>query len=297
MKVNNFPFGELLKSSWEWTIKNKILWIIAFFAGGGSYFLNMSFSRKDFESMQNVIPNMQKVQDNVTGLWVNSGAIYFVVGLILVFGLLFFLLGLAMRASLIMSNKQLSLNQDCKFWNLVKAGFSYFPRLLLMSVLWTIPNLILLALALVSVFNIDSIVMGIIFICTIFVGVLFNIYVGLLRHNAYCFAILENNTAWNSIMNAAKLLNKNFWVLVVAALIQIGLGIAIGVGLLLVLIAVAIPFVILGGLLMFAIGSAGILVPLLFGSIVVVAVLAALRGGTSFFFNAFLTNVYWEIKK
>jgi len=36
---------------------------------------------------------------------------------------------------------------------------------------------------------------------------------------------------------------------------------------------------------------------LLFGSIVVVAVLAALRGGTSFFFNAFLTNVYWEIKK
>jgi len=297
MKVNSFPFGELLKSSWEWTINNKILWIIAFFAGGGSYFMNMSFNSKDFESMQNIVPNMQKLQDNVTGLWVNSGAIYFVIGLIFVFGLLFFLLGLAMRASLIVSNKQLSVNEKYKFWYLVKAGFSSLPRLILMSIFWGIPNLILLGLGVLSMFNLQTMAGKILLGVIIVIGIAFNIYISLLRQNAYCFAVLENNTAWNSIINAAKLLNKNFWVLVVAALIQIGLGIAIGLGLLLVLIAVAIPFVILGGLLMFAIGSAGILVPLLLGSLVIVAVLAVLRGATSFFFNAFLTNVYWEIKK
>ena len=297
MKVNDFPFGELLKRSWQWTIKNKILWIIAFFAGGGSYFMNMSFNNSDIEAVQNILPQMQKLSDNVSSLTVNSGFIIFIICLIVVIAILFVLLGLAMRAAMVLSAKEISLSQKYKFWSLVKKGFSYLPKLLWISVLWIIPNLVFVSILIVGLLNIRTTVGKVFVGVATVLGLIYNVYVSLLRQNAYCFAVLENNTAWNSILNSAKLLNKNFWIVILSALIEIGLGIAIGLGLIISLILIAIPFVILGALLMFAVGSVGILVPIFLGAIVVIGVMVILRGATGFFFNVFFVNVFWELRK
>jgi|GEM_PF-2432694 len=301
MKVNNFPFGELLKKSWEWTINNRILWIIAFFAGGSGYIVNLSFNSSDFDSLEKFFSNTGVVQEKAAVLFADLGRTIFFFSLISVFAILFVLLGLAMRAALIQANGKINRGEKYSFWNLVKVGFAYLPRLILLCVLWSIPNIILGILFLWGFslsFGAKQNAAGmILLICVALVGLAYNFILWLVRHNAYCFLVLENKKAWESLKSSWQLMCKNFLVLVVAGLIEIGLGMLIGFGLIMILIAVALPFVILGAVLMFAVGSIGILIPVVLGAAAALAVLAILRGATNFYFNTFLTNIYWELKK
>lgn len=300
MKLNNFPFGELLKKAWQWTIKNKILWIIAFFAGSGGFAMNLSLNNSDKKVIQNIFENSGMIKEKISMFWADMGNFIFFIFSILVFFLLFFLLSLAMNAAVIQANKKIQNNESYKFWSLVKSGFSFLPRMLLLSVLWGIPNLILLILMIVGLgFSLTasgawSIAL---FGIAMIVGLIYNLFIWLLRHNAYCFAVLENNNAWTALKNSTRLLFKNFGIVLMAGLIEIGLSIAIGLGIIISLIILAIPFVILGGLLMFVVGGWGILVPVILGALISLCLLVVIRGASSFLFNIFLTNVYWEISK
>ncbi len=299
MKVNDFPFGELLKRAWQWTIQNKILWVIAFFAGSGGFAMNLSFNNSDKEAIQKMFENSGLLKEKMATILANVGDFIFFVVIMFVFVFLFFLLSLAMSAAVIQANKKIQTGEKYKFWLLVKLGFTFLPRMFLLVVLWGIPNLILLVVAIVGLgLSLNGVGWAMsLLVASVIVGLVYNLYIWLLRHNAYCFLVLENNSSWLSFKKSAQLLKKNFSAVLLASLIEIGVGIAIGIGLILALIIMAIPFVVLAGLLMVVAGGQGIVIPIILGAILSLALLAVVRGASSFFFNAFLTNVFWELKK
>lgn len=296
MKVNDFPFGDLLKKAWTWTYKNKLLWVIAFFAGSGGYFFNLMPSGDDLESFSEASPSFANFVGNIRTISFEAPLVILgAIVIVLVLAILY-VLNLAARAAVIRGLNQINSGSKYRFWELAGYGFRRMPRFLLISIIWGIPNVFLMILMVVGAllgawYGISLLaISGVAFL-------LYNIYIALLRHYAYCEAILNEKSAWNSIIIGAKLVNKNFWIVLVSALIQIGLAMAIGLGMFLAVIIVAIPFVLLGAILTLAMGSLGIVIPAIIGGVAILALAAVLRGGISFYFNTFLTQIYWKLEK
>jgi hypothetical protein len=296
MHVNDFPFGELLKKTWGWTYKNKILWIIALFAGSGGYFLNFIPNGDDMNSLTGGEGSVATALENTKAIGSDAPFILFAILAILALVAVFYLIGLAARAAIISGVGEINSGKKYRFWKLVGGGFKKVPRILLMGIIMGLPNILFLLLMvfggwLGAWYGITLLsVSGLAFL-------LYNIYITILRHYSYCEAILKEKTSWDAITSGVKIVNKNFWVVVVTALIQIGLSMGIGIGTFIALLIMAVPFVVLGAIMALGLGALGMLIPAILGGLTFVVLIMALKGGINFFFNGFLTNVYWKIEK
>ena len=272
------------------------MWIIALFAGSGGYFLNFIPNGDDMKAFSGGDGAVSKVLENTKAISNDAPFIIFAILAILVLVLVFYLIGLAARVAIISGVNEINLGQKYRFWNLVRGGFKKMPRILLMGIIMGIPNILILLLMVfggwlgawygVTLLSIS----GLAFL-------LYNIYITILRHYSFCEAILKEKTSWDAITSGIKIVNKNFWVVVVTALIQVGLSMGIGIATFIGLLIIAVPFVVLGAILAFGLGAIGMLIPAILGGLTFIVLLMALTGGINFFFNAFLTNVYWKIEK
>jgi len=142
--MDNFPFGEIIKKAWGTTFKNVKLWWLGLFVGG-----TVSFSFPNVDSFQNdvkdSIPNLQNAWLEISQNW---GLMLLVVAAALIFSVGIWIITLIARGGLVSGLESDRKKESYKFWSLVGVGAKKFPSLLLMDLMYALPVIVLMGIAL-----------------------------------------------------------------------------------------------------------------------------------------------------
>lgn len=279
--MKNINFRSLLKQAFTFSWRNKRLWWLGLFAGGGEIVFNV----------------MQKSQAAGTGAVNVLGYSLLLISAVTIIIIAVSAVSFAGRAGLLIGIKKekgaLSYNVSA-LWT---AGFKNVWRLLLVNIILlvapiilSIPVLFYLAASNPNVFS------TIIFAVFGLALLVYAVAVAFCRHYIYCFAVLEEQPAWNAIQSGWNLFRNNFGALALTGVIQIVLRVIAGFAVLLVVMIVALPIVLLGIVLTMLLGKVAMF--MLAGLAVACAIVAFgfLHGALSVGFNKFLTEVWWEVR-
>jgi len=298
--MKTLHFGDLIRQALDWAWKNKILWIFGIFLGGGGLSIpNVSSNdwekiQQMYSSMGDTTPIFQEIGSLENLLTVRNIAI--VVGALVIIGLIFIILSFFARAAMIFGLNRINQSKSYKFWELLKLGVKKFPRLFLMEIILGIPNLILLIpfAALIFDFKNKSLI-ALVIVAVVFM-LIYNLMLFMFRHYSYCFAVLQEKSAWQSIKSGWQMFRSNLKELILVKVVEILLSILIAIGMITVIIILMIPLGLLGGLFLFGFGSGtGIAAAVVLG-IIFILIMALIKGSINTFMQAYLTKVYFEVR-
>ena len=288
--MKKFQYFDLVKQAWRWSWSNRLLWLFGFFATGG--LMSFDYKANDLEKLK--IISSGAIFDNLGDKLSSGYVLSTILGVGAVF-LLLIILSFIARAALIKGFLNLRANSKNKFKELFLSGWTRLRRLVLLEIILVAVNLVLAVLA-VIVLAINQSAWTIVYIL-IGVLVIYNLFVFLFKHYAYCYVVLQEKGAWDSVKLSVKLLKNNFWKLLLAKILELGLWIATGFGVILTIVVLALPFILLGLISMFAFGQAGAVVVVVVGALFLIGVVLVLRGLISAFIQGYLTLIYWQFEK
>ena len=297
MKINDFPFSDFLKNAWRFTFRNRLLWIIGLFVGSGGFFVNFNFQDwfNQVGAGTGAAVSFNVFLENAKNVF--SGALPIVLILSGFFLLIFimFLVSLIARGGMLSAIAREKSGEQSKFWSLIKMGYEKMGTFLVVEIILGAINLVFLGIFVLALFSFDNIIVKILVAIAIVAMIAYGIFISLFKHYVYCYAILESKTSWDSIKAGFALLKKNFWVMVMAKLIEIGLYIGIGICLIVASAILLLPIALLGVVMVFIFGVTAMVVAAIVAVLVLVVFVLALRGAASTYFQQFFTQVYWKI--
>lgn len=292
--MDNFPFGEIIKKAWVTTFKNVKLWWLGLFVGG-----TFSFSLPNVDSFQNdvkdSIPNLQNAWSEISQNW-GLMLLLFAAGLIFIAGI--WIITLIARGGLVSGLESARKNESYKFWSLVGIGAKKFPQLLLMDLMYALPVIVLMIIAL-AVFPWNDPISPRAFwtlIPPFFLMFFYAIFIGFFKVYSYFFAVVENKSAWISISSSFELFKKHPGKIILTMVITIGLMFALMFAIFIGMLILAIPFVLLVGLGVL-IGKWFFVVTGILAVIVSLVAMLAVKGISSVYFHSYYFNAFQELKK
>lgn len=292
--MNKFPFSELLKQAWRWTRKNLRLWWLGLFIGLGG--LVFDFYSNDVQDAFEQVFKDSSV-DGLKNFLSNAGNASMLVFWLLVIFFILSVIGISASAGVILGIKRIKDSGKCQLRDLFKFGFKKIPRLLLLEIILGVPYYVLLIPVVVYlVFWANSVLFMLFVVCLLALAV-YTVFVALFKHYAYCYAILEEQTAWQAIVSGMNLLKNNFWNFVVVKLIQAGLWIVAALAMSIAVVAAMLPVLLIGILLSQFVGSFGAAAMEVLSGIIGSAAVLAFRAGMNVFFAGYLTGAYWKARE
>ncbi|MFH0779422.1 MAG: hypothetical protein V1928_01015 [Parcubacteria group bacterium] len=292
--MKKFHFNELLAQSWKWTKKNLSLWWLGLFVGLGS--LVFDFRSTDIQDAFTQVFNDSGV-DGLKNFLSNVGNASMLVFWLGVIFIILSIIGILARAGLICGVKKIKDGEQYRLRDLAEFGVLKIPRLLLLEIILGIPFYILLIPVVVYVKFIASQILFALFAICLAGLIAYSVFLALFKHYAYCYAILDDQTAWNAIISGIKLLKQNFWNFVVVKLIQAGLWIVAALAMSVAVVVAMLPVLLIGILLSFVAGSFGSAAMAALSGVIGIAAVLAFRAGMNVFFAGYLTGAYWEARE
>ena len=307
--MNHF---KILKESFNLVLKNRYLWFLGLFLGGGigSNYLNLPSSMKTNNVPNNTSGNIAAlVSANVkdagqvlgekVGASISNPEWLIAAILILIFVLLMIYLSITAKGAATWAVVKLHSGTKFGLSDAWAMGHKYFWRKLSFDIIVGASILVIMAVLatpviLFAIFEmiIPAIVLGIIFGLAF---VAFIVYVSLFLPYSERTVFLEDKKNFAAIFAGFKLFNKNWLNLVLMYLILFGIGMVIAVGIIL--------SVIILGLLAFAIGSGFYFLNHITGYVIggtiglaIIIALIILSGALQSFSWSAITLAYKEIK-
>lgn len=299
MKVGGTSFEELLYKSWRLVWRNRWLWILGVFVGVSGLFFNFDFSGtyQKLSSDTGAGFSLGTLLSNTKALIANASSVFLAMIGIFVLVFIFFLISLIARSGLIKGISRVNNGESYKVTKLIDFGFKKTPRLLLMEIILNIVNAVFGIIFLISAFAFKLETARIVFIVAAVLFVLYNIFIILFKHYAYCYALLEDFKAWPAIKAGLQLLGNNFLVLLSAKAIEIGLLILLGLAIVISCLIILLPFAMIGFVLIISSGTAAMVAVSIVALLAIIAFLLLARGTMATYFQSFATYIYWQIKR
>jgi hypothetical protein len=231
-------YGEVISRAWRITWKNKGLWLLGILAGcsGGngnpSQSLSWQVSRGEF-------PMFNRYQLGVPEeTWILIAVGVFC--LVLIVAIAFFVLSLLGQAGLISGVSQADENGSVTLGSAWRGGVPHFWKLLGLSLL-----LLLVALLVAFALGIFAVItLGIGFLCLIPLlcvlapfGLLVVAYINLVQNGI----VVDGLGVFDAVARAWEMLKRDFWPVVVMALILFGIALLVGVVLAVPILLALVP--------------------------------------------------------
>lgn len=288
----------LVKRAWDITVKHRYLWILGILVSGtfsqANFRLPYTFYSFRSADIEKAWPGLNNV---ISG---NLSLVLSMLGLIGIFGLIFMIVSIISQAGIIEAVRRINQNETNSFGQVFWKGFSYFWRLLAITILlilamclvigvFTTPVIILIYYQIYWLAILLGILFALVFIAFIFL-------IGLIVPYISRIIVLENQRAIPAICQGINFFKKH-WLEILAILLLccvigiiyfLALAIIIGVlGLILVLPAIAIYTTQAMTVFWLYVGLALII---LFGGFVII------NGFYQAFLNSIITLVYLDLK-
>lgn len=308
MKID---FIELIKESFRFTWKYKILWVFGFIIAlfsGGSNFNSSDFGSDRGSTGRN--PDMSFVNDRISqdlSNFVNSPAFP-----IVIIVLILVLLALAFLGWYLTQNSTISLINAVKhdnngekekiaFGSLWKEANSYFFwRIALFTLLWGLAvfSIILILFLPVVVIAIATMGLGFVLICcSVLLLIPILILATMVEATAYNLVVYYNYGIRDSLSEAWRLVKKEWQNYLLAFLFGLLPNIAFGIVIFIAAMILIIPSVLLFIAFMSAVESVAILVTVaVIGAILIAIILAAIAAPTYVFNITYWTKFINKIK-
>ncbi|MFH0988310.1 MAG: hypothetical protein V1763_02975, partial [Parcubacteria group bacterium] len=228
--MKNLEFHSLLKQAFSFSWRNKRLWWLGFFAGGGEIIYNVT-SRSNAQT---------------AGVGTIAGYALLTIIAVLAICLLYFVLNAWGRAGLLLGIRQEKQGSPYEIKALFGSGAKKIWRLILVDLIMLAPAAVLAIPILVYLAWPNNILLTILFALVALVLLAYFVVRAFAKHYVYCFAVLEDEKAWPAIKSGWNLFRNNIGALSLTGLIQVVLRVIAGIAVLIVVIIVALPFILLG---------------------------------------------------
>ncbi|MEK7158932.1 MAG: hypothetical protein AAB766_00315, partial [Patescibacteria group bacterium] len=284
--MKKLQFEEIIKSAWQLAIKSRLLWFFGIFTGGG---MMMSFQtdQLDVKSL-NFSEMMKRFLEAIKEplfLWTLIIAwLLFVVALIISF--------VARAAMLHGIDEKSKSGVVGSFKQLLKFGFSKSLRVILMELIYFIPNVVLGSLLVLFLIYLPTEALGLVIIIALVLFFIYFLVISFFRGYSYCFLVFEDESPWTAIKSGWKLLMNNFGELITAGVLKMALLIGAGLATLIALVAAALPLLLVGALVLIFVGNTGLYVLIGLGLFALLVVFMIIRGFLNTFFYAYTVFVY-----
>ncbi len=279
-------YGKIISTGFGQAWKHKTLWIFGLFISGGMSFNVFDITkRSDTGNWRGF--NLPQVSDFLAN---NLFIIVFLVLAIILGIILFIVLGTISTGGLIDAAGQLKRNEPYSFGKAVRAGLTFFWRLLGLAILSgvvVVAFVIFLALIGVVAFVIHTAVgvLSLLFLIPIFmVGMFIAVITSAMAER---YIVLRNNRVFDAITDGFNLWKSHLGPSVAYTLIYITIGIAVFLGILLVAISAILPFV--------GVAFVNLIVALIVGIPVVLAVLLVVEGFSGSAMHLMTTEFYFQL--
>lgn len=287
-----FPYKKVLVDSVRFVYQNKILWLLAIFISEASLFINFDIeswrSFTDAASRQELVARFSQTISSGAGIII----FWVILGLLILF---FAIASLICKSGIIQAIKDANDNKKIRFWEKIKFGASKFWPMLLLEILFALPNiaLIFFVVLLLLFAQLGAVLAAI--LSTIFI--LYNLFVFLFRHYCYCYLNLEDQKAAPALLSGLRLFIQNVKVTILINLIKLGLIVLFFIASVIISLIVSIPFVLFVFLTsLLSIWIIPFIIAIL-GLLSVFIVIFVIKGIKSSYLFTVLTHTYWLIKK
>lgn len=300
-KNSSVDYLEIIKHSWQLTLKKRYLWWFGFFVAltgtsSGNYF-NYSFPTNSNSGEPNW-EDAQKALDFVT-----QNAQWFILGALILFVLcvIFVILGNLGRGALIASidrenrgvtsgfKKGFSLGRK-HFWRIFSISFSTGVFVLAAIVVLGIPVLVLF-LNEHYFFGATMSGAGLLILAVLIVLVAY------IRNYGYLYAVLGRLGFWDSIENAYSLFQKNMAKSIVLGLIFVPLNILFMIAVVALALAIALVFLGFGLALYLAFGGLGLAIVSALAILIFIAGIIFLKSVYEVFAQSIWVSFFYAIAK
>ena len=299
-KINYF---EIIKKALVITKENKFLWWFGFLITlGGGMSLNYNFpssfkSDKEFDEMAfaSMLRKVSFYWENYKE-WIIAGIAFLIFVL-----MVFYLLSLLGRSSLIYSVLSIIKGDRVGFKSGIKNGSSYFIGMIFLSLSVSFSFLILIGILffpIVRLFMLEAygaaFLMGFVAILILFS---FSIFAYFMKKYAEVYLVSSLVNPISALKLAYSLLEKNLGNTFLMGLICVGIGFVFGIGLVVILIGIVLPTTIIGFLIYKIIGEIGFIILSIFGFFFLFILILFFNSVYNVFFESIWILFFREIAK
>lgn len=282
-------YGEILKKSYQVTIKNKILWLLGMLIASGTSCGNFNFGGYgDFGNFDNRI-NTKYGDLDFSAIWDYWYILVLIALLIIIFAVIATIISVIAKGGLIHGVNHAMQKKQVKFGESFKFGMTKFWRMLGIQLLLglivagvvlilIIPGMLLLIIPIIG-----WVLGAILIIIGCLLAVLLAIIIALITNYIMFYAVLEDKKIMEAIKMGWSLFKKNIGDTVVMALILFGIGMGVALGLLIIIVAVLFLFGGIGFLGYLAIKWIGVIIIALIALIVLLIITLIAKGAINTF--------------
>jgi hypothetical protein len=279
-------YGKIISTGWKQAWKYKTLWIFGFFISGGAGG-NMSNFSDEFDGFGLKGGDFYHIKEFIIE---HMYIIVLLAALAFVALLIWIILGTISTGGIIDAARQLKRNEAYRFGKAIKAGVSYFWRILgvgLLTLVVIFAIIIFLALIGVAAFfiHVGIGIISLLILIPLFIVSIFLTTITVAMAERYI--IIENRPVFDSIGDGFNLWKAHLGPSIVYSLIYIGLSIAIGLGTLVIVLFTVMPFV--------AVAFVNWVVAVVIGVPIVLLILLVVEGFTGSAMNLMTTEFYYQL--
>ena len=243
----------IMKKSYQISIKNKFLWIFGILAGGYGGFQGWGGSFNSFNSGNTDRGKIDKIFNSFdfNTFWGNyGGLIITLIGLFVLIGIIFAVLGIISQGALIGSVAKIDSEEKANFKIGFRVGWHHFWRVFALGLVYGLivfASLIILIVPIVIFATTHLVPLAVVWGILVFLACLFLwVVMGIISPFSLRFLILKESGIIESIREAWWLLRHNFGHIIIMYLLLMAVGIAVGIGLVIAIVLVLAILVLIG---------------------------------------------------
>lgn len=243
----------ILKKAYRISIKNKFLWIFGILAGGYGGFQGFGGSFNSFNSGSADREQFDKFFNSFdfNVFWGNyGGLIITLIGLFVLIGIIFAILGIISQGALISSVGKIDAGEKADFKTGWKIGWHQFWRVFALSLIYGLVVFISLTILIVPtvIFTVTHlVVLAVIWGILVFLVCLFLwIVIGIISPYSLRILVIEKTRIIESIRESLRLLRHNLGHIIIMYLLLMGVGIVVGIGLVIAIFFILLVLVLIG---------------------------------------------------